>query len=831
MAEHDAVVMDRKPIMIVPGFMSSGLQVVSSTLVPRWEDKRLWLNLKRLGFTGKLFGTTSEIETNDEDAHSVALRNDWLTHMTLQPDLLTEREGIRVRVVPGLKGVDYLEPGMLTSAASYVFGPVIKALEKAGYADGVDLDAAPYDWRIPPKQLELRDLYFSNTLASIEQLSKKNGDKPVVVLAHSLGALTALYLFQFALKHRGQQWIDERIDTYFVVGGPILGAATSNKSVVMGNNMGLPSAFLSSHQALIMGRSLGSSMFLMPTSGSKDFGSQIDHGCPVKLKPMASPLIKQFSLLTIRVDFVDTSQVNAYFPSIRKLRIRFAVGKIKYDTIWFPPSAVPMIPGAGKHEKSVVFEIPVPPSISEGETLHIELSEPAITTSDVLKPLAGLNPFSSKPRKTANQASLGSLKLAEANILLRDTFRVAQQRDGKTSNYKVDLQPVSTRSNRIGATASLGIGLTYTSCENYHQLHGVQLRSPEQKKNSIVGPEYACYMPIDLLKLEDLNQQVSLWSSEYYAHDSFITTRAPPVKNVYAVYGINLPTEINAVFRRRGGQVSSKKMRTELELDKQAKLNDYGKRVLGYQLKDGVMFETKRTPQFCPNTGVEIGNKCGDGTVPYRSLYHVKTWEDQCNVTVRELEGVNHRKILDDHDFHRILLDYVLTEPEIGRIQTMPAPNKLASAQMRTAASAPVLVSVQACGAAEPLATSQATARAVPLPPPRVSSVKCTKTSFPPAPPIRSSSVTTKAEAVVTSTEAATPPAPPIRSSSVTTTAEAVTVPSSAAAVPHLYPSPDEVPPPLPPKPVAHATEPTCPYPDCTLLPPQTYKSFNPYAS
>ena len=46
-------------------------------------------------------------------------------------------------------GVDYLSEGALTESMSYVFGPVLKLLRSTGYEDGVNLDAAPYDWRIP----------------------------------------------------------------------------------------------------------------------------------------------------------------------------------------------------------------------------------------------------------------------------------------------------------------------------------------------------------------------------------------------------------------------------------------------------------------------------------------------------------------------------------------------------------------------------------------------------------------------------------------------------------------------------------------------------------
>lgn len=46
-------------------------------------------------------------------------------------------------------GVDYLSEGALTESMSYVFGPVLKLLRNVGYKDGVNLEAAPYDWRIP----------------------------------------------------------------------------------------------------------------------------------------------------------------------------------------------------------------------------------------------------------------------------------------------------------------------------------------------------------------------------------------------------------------------------------------------------------------------------------------------------------------------------------------------------------------------------------------------------------------------------------------------------------------------------------------------------------
>ena len=42
-----------------------------------------------------------------------------------------------------------MSEGALTESMSYVFGPVLKLLRSVGYKDGVNLEAAPYDWRIP----------------------------------------------------------------------------------------------------------------------------------------------------------------------------------------------------------------------------------------------------------------------------------------------------------------------------------------------------------------------------------------------------------------------------------------------------------------------------------------------------------------------------------------------------------------------------------------------------------------------------------------------------------------------------------------------------------
>lgn len=140
------------PVLIIPRFMSSGLQIVKSTYKESWEGKRVWINLQSLGFQamhlggGDLRKRALNLENPDCEVEGTIMRNMWLQHMVLADDMVTEREGIEVRNIDGLAVVDYLSPGALTNQVSYVFGPVIKALQEVGYKKGQNLDAAPYDW-------------------------------------------------------------------------------------------------------------------------------------------------------------------------------------------------------------------------------------------------------------------------------------------------------------------------------------------------------------------------------------------------------------------------------------------------------------------------------------------------------------------------------------------------------------------------------------------------------------------------------------------------------------------------------------------------------------
>ena len=222
------------PILIIPGFMSSGLEVKESKIKPEWNGERLWLNLASIGISALYFGkarkqkafssngldTDSDADEDDKEEHRQAgFKSSWLEHMMLDSATMSDPPGIEVRAISGLEGVDYLTPGAITDHLSYVFGPVIQYLESKGYnsKDGkTNLMASPYDWRLAPATMEKRDKYFTNTMDTILELYHNNYSTPVVLLCHSLGCKAGHYLLNFALDTRGQEWIDKYVHTYMV---------------------------------------------------------------------------------------------------------------------------------------------------------------------------------------------------------------------------------------------------------------------------------------------------------------------------------------------------------------------------------------------------------------------------------------------------------------------------------------------------------------------------------------------------------------------------------------------------------------------------------------
>jgi hypothetical protein len=100
--------------------------------------------------------------------------------------------------------------------------------------------AAPYDFRLPPSELERRDGYFSRLRSRVETAVYK-AKKPVSVLAHSLGNNIFMYFVDW-MKHelgpkRQREWFSKHVDMYVASGPPALGSAELLKHMLSGTDM------------------------------------------------------------------------------------------------------------------------------------------------------------------------------------------------------------------------------------------------------------------------------------------------------------------------------------------------------------------------------------------------------------------------------------------------------------------------------------------------------------------------------------------------------------------------------------------------------------------
>lgn len=71
-------------------------------------------------------------------------------------------------------------------------------LEALGYVKNYDMFAFPYDWRLPPCELQLRDQYYTKLKDQITETVKARG-QPAVVIGHSMGNRTLQYFFNFGI--------------------------------------------------------------------------------------------------------------------------------------------------------------------------------------------------------------------------------------------------------------------------------------------------------------------------------------------------------------------------------------------------------------------------------------------------------------------------------------------------------------------------------------------------------------------------------------------------------------------------------------------------------
>ena len=178
-------------------------------------------------------------------------------------------------------------------------------------------------------------------------------------------------------------------------------------------------------------------------------------------------------------------------------------------------------------------------------------------------------------------------------------------------------------------------------------------KAPKIKRGDQIFHEFPGYDIIEREGLIDTLQMIKdVYDKDTIDPRNKSSCDPPPVKRIHAIYGINLPTEISSVYRRKDTYFTGSNLKNLYKLDSKAMLWD---KKAGYVVKDGILMETSKTPQAVAN-GRQVS---GDGTVPFWSLQHCQTWKaPDREVTVVELDKAEHREILADGRFHAALLDY-----------------------------------------------------------------------------------------------------------------------------------------------------------------------------
>lgn len=708
------------PILIIPGFMSSGLEIKESSTHPNWVDKRLWLNLGSLGLSAMYFGNaqrkgasppSSPISTKTDDASNTQrseeeqqqanYKSGWLQHMMLNPtDMRSDPHGLKVRAIEGLEGVDYLSPGTFTNMVSYVFGPAIIALEKGGYnsTSTVNLMASPYDWRLPPDELEKRDKYFTRTMGFVEKLYKDNDKTPVILIGHSMGCKNAHYFLNFLLKKKGRKWIDKHIHTYMPIGAPHLGAPKALRSTISGDKMSLDT-FLNDEEALVLGRSFGSGPWLLPT--------QLPDGVPAScyIRPHgvlevsfthaidANPLVDKRENLNrpnryqmqvlARGCHEDSSE--KHFVRTAFQRIDSDLGRdvvVFRDRMSFATHPVPL---ARASLQFLLQEPGLAAAKKEKEPFNplkcilcflCFCFWPCILVVRILKcfTCGVVRGATLAADAIASTTGSGSTLACSESIKIPNAVW-----KGKEVTIKVPMYHAGDYGAVEGACC-FSYAVKPRTIHVFVKLKWhpfVDTKSFRRKCSSICQPsdnaphllvktkdrEYQEFPGYDLMEREGLGYMLD-FVKEVYDGDALLprslsSEDPPPVHRVHAIYGINLPTEIGAIYNRQDTCLSENRLESLYTPDRRSHIDTRS----GYSVSAGVLMETSKTKQsVAKNRQVS-----GDGTVPYWSLQHCKTWnsKDQ-SVTVVELDKAEHREILADSRFHAEVLRYSKYHAELG---------------------------------------------------------------------------------------------------------------------------------------------------------------------
>jgi lysophospholipase-3 len=168
----------------------------------------------------------------------------------------TDKSGV-VTTVPGFGETETVECMVndtavcATDTAVQYFRVFVDYFVAKGYRRGVDIKAAPYNWRLAADSLD-RQGYYSRVTELVEEMYKASGER-VAVVAHSMGGPVSLYFFTHKVS---AEWKTKYISVYVPLSGDFAGSSWALESVVSAT---YPSAFFPQ-----VARSFESLYWIMP---------------------------------------------------------------------------------------------------------------------------------------------------------------------------------------------------------------------------------------------------------------------------------------------------------------------------------------------------------------------------------------------------------------------------------------------------------------------------------------------------------------------------------------------------------------------------------------
>lgn len=295
------------PVVVVPGFATSGLEV--------WDGKECARKYFRRRLWAAMLGAKSFLTD----------RECFLEHMSLDPFTGSDPEGIRLRAAQGFEAADYFIWNF------WVFGKLIENLADIGYTPSL-MSMEPYDWRLSFPMLQERDGYLTHLKHKIEAMHRFSGEK-IVLTSHSMGSLLVHYFFAWVTRSErdgggggGRMWVDQHVHAYVNIAGPLLGvpkAATALLSgemsdTVLGGTIGdMVEQFFGRRTRRDLWASWGSLWTMLPMGGDNLWHSTPFLQVSGVIKPRKTSLSSELRKLSTVFESTDVHNISSTVNFIR----------------------------------------------------------------------------------------------------------------------------------------------------------------------------------------------------------------------------------------------------------------------------------------------------------------------------------------------------------------------------------------------------------------------------------------------------------------------------------------------------------------------------------